>query len=253
MKLVRRSSHFILFLYRTFELAESLGNKRKKDEKSSFVICGWGEEYGRIKSIQIEDGITNVSNNAFIGMTSTDSVSLPNSVTQIGGDAFTNCTQLSSLKMSQNLKVIATSAFQATSKLTSIDLPEGLEEVNIYSNPFNQSGVTSIVIPDSLFNSGKFGTSLLTYSNITTVYCSKEKQKQCDDYIEAVKATGNAKEGLKYETYEKYGNSYLYGGKFYSSLGDIGTTNHIKKRIYTVEEANKVSHPTGNRISITYR
>lgn len=34
----------MLFLHRTFELAERLRNKRKKDEKSSFVICGWRDD-----------------------------------------------------------------------------------------------------------------------------------------------------------------------------------------------------------------
>lgn len=34
----------MLFLHRTFKLAERLGNKRKKDKKSSFVICGWRDD-----------------------------------------------------------------------------------------------------------------------------------------------------------------------------------------------------------------
>ena len=57
--------------------------------------------------------------------------------------------------------------------------------------------------------------------------------------------------GLK--TYEKFGNQYYSNGKFYNSFNDIGTPKYIKKRIYTIDEATKVSKETGNTFKLRYK
>ena len=41
-------------------------------------------------------------------------------------------------------------------------------------------------------------------------------------------------------------------GKFYTSLSDWAKDNYIKKRIYTIDEANAVAGEK-NRVSIKYR
>ena len=45
---------------------------------------------------------------------------------------------------------------------------------------------------------------------------------------------------------------YFYNNKWYSSPNDILNDNHIKKRIYTVDEANKVAKKT-NTFKIKYK
>jgi len=47
--------------------------------------------------------------------------------------------------------------------------------------------------------------------------------------------------------------SFLVGGKFYKNLSDFINGNYERKRIYTVEEAEMLSKPTGNRFKIRYK
>ena len=211
----------------------------------------WFEQRKEILNIQIEDGIKNISNVAFMELRWVVSATMADTVVSIGSDAFTSAFALSDVTLSKNLEKIGHSAFQNTYSLTEINLPEGIN--NIDNSIFNNANnITSLAIPDSLIDSPKFLISALNLSAITTLYCSKEKEQACADYIARAKNAGFAPQALSYELYEKWGTGYLYKGKFYDQLGDIGTPNHIKKRIYTIGEANQVAG-TKNRISIRYR
>lgn len=190
-------------------------------------IC-WNHLREEITSVVVEEGITQIGRNAFETLPIT-SATLPSTLEVLGAEAFQR------------------------SRLTSLDLPEGLEELG--GRMFFWGGVplTAIAVPDSLLSSGKFNLGAFEESNVNTLYCSKEKEQACADYINAVIEAGyKTSETLKYQLYKKCDSGYLYKGKFYNRLGDIGTTNHIKKRIYTIEEANQVAGPV-NRVSITYR
>ena len=67
----------------------------------------------------------------------------------------------------------------------------------------------------------------------------------------AIAWRGDAAEVVEY--IQTSDNQYLVGGKYYAKLSDIGTPNYIKKRIYTIDEANRVAKPTGNTVRIKYR
>ena len=56
----------------------------------------------------------------------------------------------------------------------------------------------------------------------------------------------------KVHFYQKDGKEYFYNNRWYASPNDIGTTNHIKKRIYTINEANAVAGKV-NSVKIRYR
>ena len=45
---------------------------------------------------------------------------------------------------------------------------------------------------------------------------------------------------------------FIVGGKFYASLDDLAQGKYIPKRIYTIDEANRVAGEK-NRVSIRYR
>ena len=85
----------------------------------------WSSASSTIRTVIINQGITNVSNYAFQDFFSLASVSLPQSVTAIGMYAFRGC-----------------------STLTSITLPTNLTSIGIYA--FEWSGLTSITIPDNV-------------------------------------------------------------------------------------------------------
>lgn len=137
-------------------------------------------------------------------------------------------------------------AFMYAKGLKNIVLPNSLED--IYANALNGgTQLTSIIIPDSvkrIIGSEKFPPF---DSTITELYCSEAQQNMCR---QALKLSGLDEGVLK--TYQKYGSSYYYDGKFYVSPKDIGSDNYIKKRIYTIDEANKVSGYK-NSVKIKYK
>ena len=165
----------------------------------------WYNDRDNITNIKIENGIQNISKDAFMELRQVTSVTMADSVTSIGRDAFTNAYTLNQVNLSKNLQTISGCAFQSTNSLTHIDLPEGLTTLG--GSIFNfQKGATSLAIPDSLIDSQNFHIQALNKSKISTVYCSKEKEKACADYIKKAKDAGYAPEGLTYEVYEKYDN-----------------------------------------------
>jgi len=137
-------------------------------------------------------------------------------------------------------------AFMYAKGLKNIVLPNSLKD--IYANALNGgTQLTSIIIPDSvkrIIGSEEYPPF---DSTITELYCSEAQQNMCR---QALKLSGLDEGVLK--TYQKYGSSYYYDGKFYVSPKDIGSDNYIKKRIYTVDEANKVAGKK-NSVKIKYK
>ena len=79
-------------------------------------------------------------------------VTLPSTVTAISYGAFYQCRNLASIDLGGSVETIGYSAFQYCESLTSIDLPETL--VSIGENGFTTSGLTSLVIPNSVTEVG---------------------------------------------------------------------------------------------------
>ncbi len=79
---------------------------------------------------------------------------------------------------------------------------------------------------------GKYYATLDLFANKK----SCENQSQCEEMLSASKQNA----------------PFIVGGKFYASLDDFLTGNYERKRIYTVDEANRVAGEK-NRVSITYR
>ena len=142
----------------------------------------WYAQRENITSIKIENGIQNVGRYAFMELRWATSAFMADSVTSIGKDAFTLARALSDVTLSKNLTDISGWAFQETHSLQHIDLPESLQETG-GSLFLMQNAMTSLTIPDSLFNTEKLSLSALKGSAITTLYCSKEKEQACADYI----------------------------------------------------------------------
>lgn len=110
----------------------------------------WNDHLDKILKIVIEDGVTNIGNNAFyngnaLSVTIPNSVktignnafresqiisiTIPNSVETIGNDAFRKCPNLSSVNISNSLKTIGERSFYGCRELTSINLPASIESV----------------------------------------------------------------------------------------------------------------------------
>ena len=130
------------------------------DTTGALTISGTGELYQYknfevpwvgydIKSVTIEEGITNVCDYAFCSKGHLTEVNLPNSITTIGHDAFANCTSLTKLNLPINVTTIGSSAFYGCSSLCDITLPT--QVTSIGEDAFNRCySLTNIVLPKSL-------------------------------------------------------------------------------------------------------
>ena len=97
----------------------------------------------------IPEEITIISNNAFEGCTSLQSVTVPDSVTAIGDKAFYKCENLKAVSISGSVTTIGESAFSTCSGLSSIDIPEGVTTIGQWAFEYC-TGLQSIVIPESV-------------------------------------------------------------------------------------------------------
>ena len=153
-----------------------------------------------------------------------ENIVIEEGITAIGSHAFYNASSLENITMPDSLTSIGWNAFNGTTKLT------------------------SVIIPNSVTGIGGNSTYPPFTETVTSLYCSEAQKNICR---QALEGSGlDVEEVLK--TYQKYGDKYFYDGKFYKSPNDIGTTNNIKKRIYTIDEANFVAGDK-NRVSIRYR
>ena len=156
--------------------------------------------YADLIFIDIPDSVTNIGDYAFSDCSGLTSIVIPDSVTRIGSSAFSDCSGLTSIVIPDSVTRIGSSAFSDCSGLTSItipfvgstkdgdwnmqffdifgknykDVPVSLKSVvitggsSISNDAFNGcSGLTSIVIPDSVTSIGDsaFGGC----SNLTSI------------------------------------------------------------------------------------
>lgn len=102
-----------------------------------------------IKTVIIEDGITEIGDSTFWGCSHLSNIIIPNSVTCIGSGAFTSCSDLSEICIPNTVSDIGSQAFNGCSSLSSVVLPDGI--TSIKNGTFSQcSSLTELVIPDSV-------------------------------------------------------------------------------------------------------
>ena len=75
----------------------------------------WRRDY--VKKIIVEDGVTNIGDNAFACFSALESIELPSSVTSIGDYSFRLCVGLKSVSITENIKSIGSNAFSNCSAL----------------------------------------------------------------------------------------------------------------------------------------
>lgn len=86
---------------------------------------------GKILShITINEGITSISDYAFVDCDNLESVTLPESITSLGSFTFLNCRKLNKINIPSNLKRLEEFVFQDTG-FTEFVIPEGFEYIGI--------------------------------------------------------------------------------------------------------------------------
>lgn len=193
----------------------------------------------KIEKVTFAEGsqIQTIGNNVFAGSQYLKEIVIPDSVQTIGQGAFQSCPLLETITFGENsqIQTIGKNAFVGSTNLKEIILPDSLNFLDVQS-----SGLSADV----------------------KIYCqeSSKRSKSCHDLINEKNPWFLSK--LVLFTEDEEGNMLPYsvdgngniisGGKVYSSLSKLEKGIDIK-RIYTVEEASKVSKDTGNKIMLRYK
>ena len=167
----------------------------------------WFQYADKIKSVTLEDGLTNVGSFAFNSMPNLEVVNIPASVTKIGDYSFKNCTKLSTLNLSEGLKSIGESAFYGCSALSSITMPDSLTTVGTYVFK-GCTGLTNVKISNSLT---RISESLFYGCTSLTSVSIPEGVKYVDGYV--FKNCANLADVSLPESLTKLGESAFYGCK----------------------------------------
>ena len=128
-----------------------------------------------IKTVIVENGVTNIGYSAFYYCTGLTSITIPDSVTRIGGYAFYGCTSLTSITIPDSVTSIVWGAFSGCTGLTSITIPDSVTSIG--DSAFsNCTGLTSITIGDSVtsivreaFHGCKGLTSVTIPDSVTSI------------------------------------------------------------------------------------
>jgi Flp pilus assembly protein protease CpaA len=154
-------------------------------DESGTPTSPWYEVRNSINTLVIQNGVTNIGNQAFVYCKNLTSVTISNSVKSIGRDAFSVCSGLKSItipnsvttinewaffscgltsvSIPNSVTAINRSTFQACKDLASVTIPNSV--LSIGDGAFALSGLTSISIPGSVKSIGNdafYGCSGLT-------------------------------------------------------------------------------------------
>lgn len=109
----------------------------------------WSELSRQITTVVINNGITNIPDNAFHNHANLTSITIPDSVTTIGDYAFHKCKSLTEITIPEKLTGIGKEAFYSCESLTSISIPNSVTTIG--AGAFSVcSALTSITLPSGL-------------------------------------------------------------------------------------------------------
>ena len=197
-----------------------------------YELRPWHSNVGNITSIVIENGVTGIGYNAFMGCDneSLASVTIPASVTSIGYAAFQECTMpsvtfasgsqltsidgyafeacpnLTSFTIPNGVTTIGFSAFMFCEKMASVTIPASVETIDDYAFSLC-TGLTSITIPASVTTIGKYTfkgsglTSITIPNSVTSI--GEEAFSECED-LATVTLNSNPKIGA--DAFKNYTN-----------------------------------------------
>ncbi|MBR2299151.1 MAG: leucine-rich repeat domain-containing protein [Alphaproteobacteria bacterium] len=207
---------------------------------------GFGAFYSSgINQIDIPDSVTSIAATAF-GNSDITTMSIGKSleVTTAGG-----ATNLESVIIRDGVTKIAPDAFRNLKNLETVVLPDGVETIG-NSAFFGCTKLKDLFIPDSVTFIDGFALAGVT----ANIYCNDTSKDRCKNLVYGtgmVQGTGFAGT-LNLYTVDNNG-IYHIGNKKFASYSDMLAGKQLRKRIYTVDEATKLSKPAGNTFRLRYK
>ncbi len=119
-------------------------------EDASFT-APWAKHSADIKTVMIDEGVTNIGNSAFEGCSSLTSVTIPSSVTGIGDYAFMGCENLKSVTIPDGVMSIGYFTFVDCINLTSVTIPNSVTDICEYAF-YNCKSLPNVTIPEGVVN-----------------------------------------------------------------------------------------------------
>ena len=113
----------------------------------------WYNYKSDIKSIVLEEGVTNIGPSAFLKCSNTATVTIPKTVLRIEKHAFDGCKSLATLALPEGISIIGESAFSNCSGLTSVKIPESVTSIGKHAF-YGCTGFENISIPNGVTNIG---------------------------------------------------------------------------------------------------
>lgn len=133
-----------------------------------------------ITSIIIPEGITHISDRAFMNCKYLNEVIFPSTLLHIGKQAFLGCSQLNNVNIPPKVKIIDSAAFMKCSSLDILTISNGVEIIG--RRAFHGTAIEKIVIPDSVY---ALGSKAFGYcSNLKKVWIGQHCGKRRDEYVD---------------------------------------------------------------------
>ncbi len=211
----------------------------------------WQKYDADFSHIAISEGFTSVGTAAFCDIR-VDSVSLPSTMEELGLVSFEN--GVSQINIPEGLKKIGDQAFSGA-RLTTLQLGDKLEYIGDYA--FANTNFENLIIPDSVTYIGlnAFGNARDGWHDalLKNLYCEEDIKNQCDAAIKGLQDAGKSVSVISYQ--KQSDGRYVLNGVRYQSFSDMqnGQNGISLKRIYTIDEATKLSKKTGNTFKLRYK
>ncbi|MGN0172964.1 MAG: leucine-rich repeat protein, partial [Acutalibacteraceae bacterium] len=138
----------------------------------------WRTYSTTIQKAIVEDGITNISSNAFKGITSLVSAELGNDITVIGSSAFSGCSKFAKVNIPDSVIEIQDSAFGGAydnTPLSELKLNDGLEKI---TGKLGGKNIKSIYIPKTVTS---MSDDVFDYNSLTEVIIDEENTVYASD------------------------------------------------------------------------
>ncbi len=182
-----------------------------------------------ITKLVISEGVTSISDYAFVGLTPLTQVSFPSTLTQIGSYTFYECENLTNFVLPNNLTIIGKGAFQSCSGLTEVTIPNSVRTIGEYAF-YHCSNLTSVTI----------GTGLETLEVCAFTNCSKLTKFIC-----------NSTKAIEAEEDEDYKNDAYIGQ--YALSGAFVLTNKQLDTIVAPAQLFDLSEPAWSNLTKSAR